>query len=103
MQDSTQVIRSIKKSGLRFFISTYSATSFNTLCRRRYYESCSYLDLIEKEDDQGVTFISKDGLCTIAYHSKFLLEVFKRESINVDVINFKGIGIAYTSHNLIDY
>lgn len=100
MQDFLPVIRSIKKSGARFFISTYSTIPGATLCRQRYYEACSYLELEKVEDNRGVTFISRDGLRTIAYHPDFLVEAFKKEGMLVDVISFADIGIAYSSPNV---
>lgn len=97
MQNYLSVIRSIKRSGVPFFISTYSTTPKATLCRRRYYEACSYKNLEKIENKRGVAFISDDGLCTIAYHQDFLLKLFKKEDMRTNIINFAGIGTIYTS------
>jgi hypothetical protein len=100
MQDFLPVIRSIRRSGARFFISTYSTIPNATLCRQRYYDACLYLGLEKVEDNRGVTFISRDGLHTIAYHLDFLIKSFKKERMIVDATNFADIGIIYTSPNV---
>jgi len=95
MQNYLAVIKSLKKSGASFIISTYSTSEIATSIRYKYYEACKYSNLKKEKTNEGVVFSSKDGLWTIAYHQNFLLRIFKEEKLKVDVVNFAGIGKAY--------
>jgi len=101
MNDCIPVITSIRRSGAPFFISTYSTTPEVTLCRQKYYSACNYRGLYMKNDERGVTFISDDGLNTIAYHPEFIINVFRNKGLIVKMIGFSAVGIAYVSTSII--
>ena len=97
MPDYGAVIRSLRKTGASFLISTYSTSLIANHSRRDYYQACSF-DLLEmKENYEGVRFQSKEGLNSIAYHQDFITDIFKSETIQVRVIPFAELGLVYTS------
>lgn len=101
MHDCVPVIRSLKKSETPFIISTYVTTTDANLCRQKYYDSCKYCGLHMNNDERGVTFISDDGLNTIAYHPEFIIKVFENEGLHVEAIKFSTLGIAYISSKIL--
>lgn len=97
MQSCVPVIRSLERSRLPFFISTYLTSPNATACRQQYYGACSYQGLEMIKDSQGVTFRAEDGLYSIAYHPDFILGVFADAGLVIEATQFARIGIAYST------
>mgnify|MGYP001466761920 CR=1 FL=1 len=95
MQNYLSVIQSLKKTATSFFISSYTTNKAATLSRQKYYQACNYSNLKEEKNEEGVVFSSTDGLRTMAYHQKFLVESFKEQGLKIDTTFFGNIGIAY--------
>ncbi len=100
MNDPSAVIRSIRKSGLPFLISTYGTGQETNTCREQYYRNCGYSEIVSIQDENGVRFVSPDGLSTIAYHPDYLQEIFTVTGLKVAIVHFSQIGVAFTSPEL---
>jgi len=94
------VIRSIKKSGLPFLISTYGTDQETNRCREQYYRNCGYSEIVSVQDEKGVRFVSPDGLSTIAYHPDYLQKIFILSSLEVTIVHFSRIGVAFALSEL---
>ncbi|MBU3935018.1 class I SAM-dependent methyltransferase [Patescibacteria group bacterium] len=95
------VIRSLAKSSLPFFISSYRISQKATECRRGYYRNCGYRGIKTLRSRRGVRFTSPDGLSTVAYDPAFLREVFIANNTVAKPVPFSQIGMAYLSAGLL--
>jgi len=100
MNEPAVVIRSIKKSGLPFLISTYGTSQEINLCREQYYKNCGYSEIVNIQNEKGSRFISPDGLNTIAYHPDYLQNIFIVNNLEITVMSFSKIGIVFASPEL---
>src|SRR4030042_1009095 len=100
MNDPLTVVRSIRKSGLPFLISTYGTSEEINIYREKYYKNCGYARIDSIQDKKGVRFTSPDGLNTIAYHLDYLQNVFVTNHLKVTDIPFSKIGMAFVSSEL---
>ena len=100
MENPVVVIKSIKKSGLPFLISTYGTSQEINAYREQYYRNCGYAEILCVQDEKGVRFTSPDGLSSIAYHPNYLRGLFVSNGLRATVISFSKIGIALTTPKL---
>lgn len=96
MEDPLVIVKSIKKSGLPFLITTYDTNQETNACREQYYRNCGYSEIVSVQDEKGVRFISPEGLSTIAYHPDYLQEISTISSLKVAIVYFSQIGVAFT-------
>lgn len=92
MDDPLVIVKSIKRSGLPFLISTYSTSQETNVCREQYYRNCGYSEIVSVQDEKGVRFFSPEGLSTIAYHPDYLQEIFTISNLKVAIVHFSRIG-----------
>lgn len=96
MEDPSVIVKSIKKSGLPFLITTYGTNQETNACRERYYRNCGYSEIVSVQDEKGVRFVSPEGLSTIAYHLDYLQKIFTLSNSKVTIVHFSQIGVAFT-------
>ncbi|MBN1258602.1 hypothetical protein JXA05_02500, partial [Candidatus Peregrinibacteria bacterium] len=92
-----EVIRSLALSRIPFLISSYSTDAFANSVRADYYKNCAYDGLKCDVNEKGVSFLSKDGLNTIAYHRDYLVNLFNEFGLKVAPVDFSPMGVAYKS------
>lgn len=100
MENPIPVIRNLKKSNLPFIISTYPITKEATSIRERYYKNCKYSQLRQLKSKQGISFVSSDGLNSIAYDPIYLQDLFSLNNFTIKLISFSKIGIIYTTESV---
>lgn len=100
MPGPTRALRSIRASGLPFFISSYQPTALATACRASYYQRCGYRALAVSEDERGVWFTSPEGLRSVAYDPHYLLGLCTASGLNAAPIAWAKINQAYASPEL---
>ena len=55
-----------------FVIFTYDIDDYSNFEREKYYENCNYDNLRKEINEEGVRFISSNGLNTVAYDKEYL-------------------------------
>jgi hypothetical protein len=100
IENIDEVLLSLNKSGIDFFISTYKTDRFTTNVRRKYYHKCNYINIQESSESSGVRFTSDEGLNTIAYSKSWLSSRFSDKGMQVQAIELDMVGIGYVSLKL---
>lgn len=95
MPDPFSVATSLGQGCLPFLISSYRTSVKATTCRERYYRNCGYRSLRRYKSGKGIRFTSPDGLNTMAYEKTFILELFRSVGMDVCLMSFSQIGMAY--------
>jgi len=95
--DPKPTVRSLAKSNLPFLISSYQTSKKATACRERYYRNCGYRKLRMVKNKNSVCFVSPDGLHSIAYHPRYLQDLFMTNGIRAKAIPFSRMGMLYAS------
>jgi hypothetical protein len=99
--DVERVLASLRQSQMPFLISSYQTTEDATMCRYEYYQQCGSLGLCQMRDERGVSFVTSDGLCTIAYDLEYLQTLCRAHSLSVTPLRWSRLNMAYFSHTLV--
>lgn len=102
IENVNNVLSSLKKSGINFFISTYKTDKITNMLRMEYYQRCNYRNVLEINESNGKRFISDEGLSTIAYLENWIISKFDDENIEVQVVDLDLIGVGYLSVSNLD-
>jgi hypothetical protein len=91
------VISSLVHSKYPFLICTYKTDKESTLVRFDYYNRCRYNQLTCIHMENGIRFISSDGLDTTAYERNWFINKFLEMGAVIYPIPISKIGVAYTN------
>lgn len=92
-----KVISDIRKLNMDVYFSLFETDHFSTKVREEYYQNCGCEDLEKLPDFSGVRFISREGLNSISYHSRWFLEKTRLEGILLEERQLAKVGVAYVS------
>lgn len=80
----------------RSLIFSYDTDDYSTNERKKYYENCSFDNLRIEKSQEGVRFLSDNGLNTIAYDKNYLCDIINKKNLEVSVNKFCPIGLVYS-------
>lgn len=100
MRDPVAIIKTLKESGLLFFISSYQFTHSATRSRLEYYSRCGYKNLRVLQYPEKIAIISAEGLRSYAYDPVYLLARCEEVGVSALALTYSDIGMAYVSQKL---
>jgi hypothetical protein len=93
------VIDSLNRLGISYYISNFNVTSKATKVRETYYNNCEFDAISKHGEKDGIRFQSPDGLNSIAYDYQFLIENFSKPNPYVRIFDITSIGIGTVNIN----
>jgi hypothetical protein len=92
-----RVIDGLRQSQLPFLSSSYQTTNYATACRYEYYRRCGGRDIRVVSDEKGISFLTSDGLSTIAYQPEYLLNLCHAHDLPITAISWSDLNQAYVN------
>lgn len=80
-----------------FLISNFATSPIATETRKLYYDNCNFENIRSVITDDGIRFLSEDGLDSMAYSADWMK--YKFEGMNLRVIPLGDVGMAYLRTN----
>lgn len=99
MKDVEEIVDEINQNNLNIFISTYDTNNFSIKCREEYYANCNFKNTVEIVEQNGIRFVSDDGLNAIAYKKEWLYNKFETNKNKLISKALANVGIAYIRTN----
>ena len=89
------VIKQLAEMSISFIISTFKTSSFATKIRKTLYMSCGNTNLKIYKEKIGIRIKTSDGFNSVAYNTKWLIDLMSEFGLKVNVYQLCKIGVAY--------
>jgi len=95
LRNVARQLASLARCGASLCISTYRTSQYASAARRRYYENCSYRNVVSRKLRRGTLFRSAEGLRSMAYTADYIVRTFRGVGVEMKVMPLARIGAAY--------